>query len=415
MGVELSRRAQVAIVGAVALAGALLYAVMGPAGGLSASEPAGDPAPQENRTPGTFTPTKEEWAGLIAEPVETRQFRPEHITEGNIALDDDLNTPVFSPYSGRVVRLIAALGEHVERGASLFAVEASEFVQGANTLITAVAADKTARSQLTQAEVNEKRAHELYLANGGALKDWQQSRTDLVTAQNAARSAGIALAAARNTLRILGKSEAEIAALEAQPTQQLDPVAVVTAPIAGTVTQRQVSLGQYIQSISSGASAPVYTIGDLSKVYLIANVREEDAASVHVGDPVEVRVLAYPGRVFKAKLSWVAPAVDANTHRLPVRAEIDNPDGALKPMMFADFTIITGAPVMAPAVPQSAVVYEGDQARVWVADKNGALALRQVRTGRTSDGMVEILSGLAAGEKVVTKGSVFIDRAGGTS
>jgi membrane fusion protein, heavy metal efflux system len=415
MGVELSRRAQVAIVGAVALAGALLYAVMGPAGGLSASEPEGGPAPQENRTPGTFTPTKEEWAGLKTEPVETRQFRPKHITEGNIALDDDLNTPVFSPYSGRVVRLIAALGEHVERGASLFAVEASEFVQGANTLITAVAADKTARSQLTQAEVNEKRAHELYLANGGALKDWQQSRTDLVTAQNAARSAGIALAAARNQLRILGKSDAEIAALEAQPTQQLDPVAIVTAPIAGTVTQRQVSLGQYIQSISSGASAPVYTIGDLSKVYLIANVREEDAGAVHVGDPVEVRVLAYPGRVFKAKLSWVAPAVDANTHRLLVRAEIDNPDGALKPMMFADFTIITGDAVVAPAVPQSAVVYEGDQARVWVADKNGALALRQVRTGRTSDGMVEILSGLAAGEKVVTKGSIFIDRAGGTS
>jgi membrane fusion protein, heavy metal efflux system len=414
MGVQLSRRIQVAIVGAIAIAGVLLYAVTGPAGGLSASEPTGDAA-QENRTPGTFTPTKEEWAGLKTEPVETRQFRPEHITEGNIALDDDLNTPVFSPYSGRVVRLITTLGAHVERGAPLFAVEATEFVQGANTLITAVAADKTARSQLIQAEVNEKRAHELYLANGGALKDWQQSRTDLVTAQNGARSTGIALAAARNQLQILGKSDAEIAALEAQPTQQLDPVAVVTAPIAGTVTQRQVSLGQNIQSVSSGASAPVYTIGDLSKVYLIANVREEDAGSVHVGDPVEVRVLAYPGRTFKAKLSWVAPAVDANTHRLPVRAEIDNPDGALKPMMFADFTIITGDAVAAPAVPQSAIVYEGDQARVWVADKNGALALRQVQTGRTGDGMVEILSGLATGEKVVTKGAIFIDRAGGTS
>jgi cobalt-zinc-cadmium efflux system membrane fusion protein len=84
-------------------------------------------------------------------------------------------------------------------------------------------------------------------------------------------------------------------------------------------------------------------------------------------------------------------------------------------MMFASFTIVTGAPVMAPAVPQSAVVYEGDQARVWVAAGDGTLALRQIGIGQIRDGMVEILSGLSAGEKIVTKGTVFIDRAGGTS
>jgi cobalt-zinc-cadmium efflux system membrane fusion protein len=410
MGGQLSRRAQLTIVAAAALAGGVLYG----AATLLASEPAGDAA-QENHVPGTFAPTKEELAGLKIEPVGTRQFRPEHITEGSIALDDDLTTPVFSPYSGRVVRLIAELGARVERGDPLFSVEASEFVQGANTLITAIAADKTAHSQLTQAAVNERRAHDLYLANGGALKDWQQSRTDLAAAQNALRSADIALAAARNQLQILGESEAEIAALQAQPTRQLDPVAVVTAPIAGTVTQRQVGRGQYIQSISSGGSTPVYTIGDLAKVYLIANVREADAGSVHVGDRVEVRVPAFPGRVFDAALSWVAPALDANTHRFAVRAVVDNADGALKPLMFASFTIVTGAAITAPAVPQSAVVYEGDQARIWVAGASGILALRRVRTGRTSDGMVEILSGLSAGEKVVTEGTVFIDRAGGTS
>jgi cobalt-zinc-cadmium efflux system membrane fusion protein len=415
MGIHLSRRARVTIVVTTALAGILLWRAPWPGAGSLASEPSGAATPGETHAPGTFTPTKEEWANLQAEPVGTRQFRQEHVTEGNIALDDDLNTPVFSPYSGRVVRLIGELGAHVERGAPLFAVEATEFVQGANTLIAAVAAEKTAHSQLSQAEVNEKRAHELYLANGGALKDWQQSRTDLAAAQNALRTADIALAAARNQFRILGKSEAEVAALEAQPTQQLDPVAVVTAPIAGTVTQRQIGLGQYIQSFASGASAPVYTIGDLSKVYLIANVREADAGSVRVGDAVEVRVPAYPDRVFTATLSWVAPAIDTNTRRLPVRAEMENPDGALKPAMFASFTIITGEVATAPAVPQSAVVYEGDQARVWVAGANGTLALRQIQTGRSADGMVEVLSGLAAGEKVVTKGTVFIDRAGGIS
>jgi cobalt-zinc-cadmium efflux system membrane fusion protein len=343
--------------------------------------------------------------------VRLATFRSERITEGNIALDDDRTTPVFSPYSGRVVRLIARLGDRVEPGAPLFALEASEFVQAMNDLITAAAALKTARAQQSQAATNEKRAHELYLAKGGAMKDWQQSQTDLAAAQNAAHSAEIALAAVRNRLRILGKSEPEIAALETQPTQKLDPVAIVTAPIAGTVTQRQIGLGQYIQS---GGASPVYTIGDLSVLWLIANVREVDAPLMRVGAPVAVRVPAFPERVFDATISWVAPALDPNTHRLPVRADVINPDGALKPMMFANFSIVTGAAVTAPAVPPGAIVYEGDAARVWVARDDGTIAARTVTAGRTEGGMVEIREGLVPGEKIVTSGTLFIDRAGGT-
>ena len=371
-------------------------------------------APPPAPSPGSFRPTEAQWKGLQIVTVETHMFRPEQITEGNIALDDDLNTPVFSPFSGRVARLVAKLGDHVERGAPLFAIDATEFVQAANTLITAVAAANTARAQLAQAQINEKRAHELYLAKGGALKDWQQSQTDLGAAQNTVRSDDIALAAARNELRILGKNDQEIAALEAQPTQKLDPLATVTAPIAGVVTQRQVGLGQYIQSVSSGATTPVYTIGDLSTVWLMANVRESDAGAMRLGQPVEVRVLAYSGRVFNAKISWVAPTIDSTTHRLPVRADVENSDGALKPNMFATFTIVTGAAAAVPAVPQSAIVYEGETARVWVAKDDGTIAARVVTVGRTSDGLVEIRAGLAPGEKIVTSGTLFIDRAGGT-
>ncbi|MBV9861977.1 MAG: efflux RND transporter periplasmic adaptor subunit [Alphaproteobacteria bacterium] len=361
--------------------------------------------------PGTFRPTPTQWKGIKVEPVGLRAFQPEQVTEGNIAIDDDLTTPVFSPYSGRVTQLFAKLGDHVEHGTPLFAVEASEFVQAQNDLITALANLRTARTQLTQAQTNEKRAHELYLANGGSLKDWQQSQTDLASGENTVRANDIALAAVRNRLRILGKSDREIAALEAQPAQRTNPVATVPAPIAGTVTQRQVGLGQFINSTANGAANPVYTIGDLSKVWLIANVREEDAPLMRIGEPVEVRVLAFPNRVFKAMISWVGPSIDPNTHRLPVRADVENPDGALKPMMFASFRIITGEALQAPAVPQSALVYEGDTARVWVVGDDGAIASRSVRIGRISDGMVEILAGVSAGEKIVTGGTLFIDRA----
>jgi cobalt-zinc-cadmium efflux system membrane fusion protein len=396
---------------ALAASGCALLVLLG----LVALSPKDGPAATPSKPPpaGGFTPTKEEWAGLETGPVVQRIFRPEVIAEGNIALDDALTTPVFSPYSGRVVRLLAELGANVAKGAQLLAVEATEFVQAQNDLVAALATLANARSQLNLAQATQKRQHSLYLANGAALKDWQQSEADLVTAQSNVRAGEIALAAVRNRLRILGKSETEIAALESAPAQRLDPVAIVAAPIAGTVTQRQVGLGQNIQSVQNGAANPVYTIADLSTVFLVANVREADAGDVHVGAPVEVRVLAYPGQIFKAKLSWVAPSIDPNTHRLPVRADVENPAGVLKPMMFATFTIVTGEARRAAAVPPGAIIYEGDRARVWVAGKDGTLALRQIRTGQTRDGMVEVLSGLAAGERVVTRGTIFIDRAGG--
>ena len=361
--------------------------------------------------PGTFRPTQEQWRGLKLEPVVVRGFVPEQVTEGTIAVDDDLTTPIFSHYSGRVIKVIAMLGDVVEPGAPLFVIHASEFVQAQNDLITALANLQSSRSQLRMAQTTEKRTHELYLAQGGALKDWQQAQTDLITAENTVRANEIALHAVRSRLRILGKTDQEIASLEAEPTQKLNPMAIVTAPVRGTITQRQIGLGQYINSEAAGAASPVFTISDLSTVYLIANVREVDTPLMHVGLPLEVHVLAYPGRVFKGKVSYVAPSIDPNTHRLPVRADVENPDGALKPRMFANFSIITGEASTAPAVPQEAIVYEGERARVWVAGDGDTLALREIRTGRTSDGLVEVLAGLSAGEKVVTSGTVFIDRA----
>ena len=364
--------------------------------------------------PGTFRPTQQQWRGLKLEPVTVRTFRSEQMTEGTIAVDDDLTTPVFSHYSGRVIKVIAMLGDVVKPGDPLFVIHASEFVQAQNDLITALANLQTARSQLTMAQTTEKRTHELYLAQGGSLKDWQQAQTDLISAQNTVRSNEIALHAVRSRLRILGKTDAEITSLEAQPTQKMDPVATVTAPVRGTITQRQIGVGQYINSEAAGATNPVYTISDLSTVYLIANVREVDAPLMHVNLPLEVHVLAHPDRVFKGQVSYVAPSIDPNTHRLPVRADVENPDGALKPGMFANFSIITGEASSAPAVPQGAIVYEGEQARVWVARERDTLALREIRVGRISDGMVEVLAGLSPEEKVVTSGTVFIDRAART-
>lgn len=355
---------------------------------------------------GTFQATPAQLAGFQIETVVARTFHSLRSTDGKIGLDLDRTTPVFSPYSGRVVRVMANPGERVRRGQPLMAVEATEFVQGQNDLIGAAATLASARAQLAQARLNEQRKHGLFEARAGAQQDWQQARTDLSAAVSTERSAEVALTMVRNRLRILGKSDAEIDRLE--NAQRIDPVANVVAPIDGTVTDRQVGPGQYIQS---GSGNPQFSIGDLSTVWLIANVRETDAPLMKIGEPLQVRVLALPDRTFDARITYVAASIDPATRRLAVRAEIANPDGLLKPEMFASFRITTGDERTSPAVPAGAIVYEGAQARVWVAGDGGRIGLREIRPGRSDGGMVEVLDGLKPGERVVTSGTLFIDRA----
>jgi cobalt-zinc-cadmium efflux system membrane fusion protein len=356
---------------------------------------------------GAFRPSETQWASLRLAPVRQVAFRDERATDGKIAINEDTTTPVFSPYSGRVSRLIARPGDHVERGAPLFAIEASEFVQGQNDLVTAVAGVDKAKSRLALAQQVEKRQKELLAIKGGALKDLEQAQSDMVSAQGDMRAADIALAAARNRLRILGRSDDEIEKLE--KVDRIGAETIVSAPIAGTVIQRKVGLGQYI---NTGGNDPVFTVGDLSTVWLVANVRESDAPKMKLGAPVEVAVLAYPGRTFNARLSYVAPALDPNTRRLPVRAEIQNPGRELLPEMFASFRIVSGDNRLMPAVPQEAVVYEGAQARVWVARPNEkSVVTRPIEVGATTNGLVEVRKGLDVGETVVASGTLFIDRA----
>jgi len=354
---------------------------------------ASEPAPQSVPTAANEVRLSSgQLATLEINIVGTRTFRTEEVTDGQIALNGDTTTQVFSPYSGRVVRVLASPGEYVKARAPLLRIEATEFVQAQSELLNAAATLKLAR-------INEERKHAAYDSKGGSLQDWQQAQVDLAAAENASMSAA-------NRLRILGKTEGEIKRIEG--AKKTDAATYVIAPISGVVTDRQVGPGQYIQAASS---TPVFSIGDLATVWLVAAVPETEAPFIERGQTVEVRVLALPGQIFKAKLTAIGAQVDPVTRRVPVRATLSNPDGKLKPQMFASFSIITSGESQAPAVPEDAVVREGDQARVWVVSQNNTLALRTIRTGRRNDGMVEVLDGLQAGERVVTRGSLFIDRA----
>src|SRR5438093_12072471 len=396
------RRLAVGAVLAIVTGGAL-YALM-PTGG--AKQGHSEVSSQSRKGLQRYTPTPAEWASLTIQPVTERAFRAEHVTEGKIAVDEDRDTPVFSPYAGRVTKLLARPGDRVVQGQPLFVIEAADTVQTQNDFIAAMTAMNKAKSALDLVQLQGTRAKDLFEGKAVPLKDYQQSQATLIQAQNDLRASQTAMEAARNKLRILGLTDEDIATF--QEKGRINPEITIFAPLAGTVVQRKIGPGQYV---NAGASDPVYVIGDLSTVWMTAFVRESDCASVAIGQEVTFNVLALPGRSLSARINYVATAIDPATRRLLVRATVDNKDFVLKPEMFANVTIYSAGDRPAVGVPKQALIYEGDQVRIWVAHPDKTIELRQIKPGLTNGDLVEVVGNLKPGEQIVTKGALFIDRA----
>lgn len=389
----------------ILVAGGYAYTQMG-----AAPQKHSDVSSQSRKNPQRYTPSAAEWASLTIEPVAVKSFRSESVTEGKIAVDEDRSTPIFSPYAGRVTKLLAKPGDQVTKGQPLFVVEAADTVGAQNDFVAAVTALNKAKSQLDLAVIQDKRAKDLFEGKAVPLKDYQQAQATLLQTQNDFRTAETALEASRNRLRILGLTEDAITAF--QEKGRINPETTVFSPLAGTVVQRKVGPGQFI---SAGASDPVFVIGDLSTVWLNAYVRETEAASVQIGQELTFTALALPGRVLTGRIDYVATALDPATRRLQVRATLNNSNGLLKPEMFTTVTIYAPGEQPTVGVPKTALIYEGDQVRVWVANDDKTIELRTIKTGMTNAGLVEVFGNLRPGEKIVTRGSLFIDRVASAS
>jgi len=342
---------------------------------------------------------------LKIEPVQLRSFHEEKTAVGRIAFNDDRTTAIFAAFQGRVQRLIAKPGDVLHPGSPLLILDSSDLAQANADLLAASVAVQKAQNQLTLAERVATRQKSLYEAGVGAYKDVEQAESDLRNAQHDRQTAATQREATRTRLRTLfGQSDAAIA--QTETTQHVERVTPLLSPIAGTVTARKVGPGQFIRPDNTD---PLFAVADVASMWLIANVAELDIPLIKVGQEVAVQVMAYPGEVFQARITYVGAAVDPTVRRLTVRAEIDNRDGKLKPEMFATFRILTGAPTQALSVPADALVREGDGTMlVWVTTDRQHLGKRPVTVGLQQDGFVQIREGLQPGELVATAGALFM-------
>jgi cobalt-zinc-cadmium efflux system membrane fusion protein len=336
--------------------------------------------------------------------VSPHGFLDQRSAIGQIAFNEDASTIVLTPFSGRVTRLIAKVGDQVRRGDSLLEIDSPEQVPPQNEFIAAQAARNKARSQLNLAQIVEKRVRDLYEGKAAPFKDLQQAEAQLAAAESDMRSTDTALEAARIRLRILGRTDAEISALEQHGT--ISRVTPITAPIDGTIISRKVGPGQHVKADSGEA---LYTIADLSTMWLKAQIFEQDIGFVWIGQEIEAKVAAAPNRTFKARIANISSASDLTTRRVMVRSEIGNPDGVLKSDMFASFKIGTDQPSPTPAVPTEAVIREGDVATVWVETEPMLFKRRVVDIGIQQNGLTQIRGGLDVGELVVARGAIFVD------
>jgi len=178
------------------------------------------------------------------------------------------------------------------------------------------------------------------------------------------------------------------------------------APIAGTIVDRKIGPGQYVKP---DMPDPLFMISDLTTLWVLVDVFESDVAAIHLNMPVEVAVSAYPNRMFPARISFISPTVDPTTRTVRVRCLVPNPNGLLKPDMFATIKIASAGQQDVPIVPASAVVVEGNDSLVFVVDGTGRFRRRNVQVGREVEGGLIVDSGLQPGEVIATRGALLLN------
>ncbi len=338
-------------------------------------------------TGSNITLTAEQRRNITLTTVTAGRFRKNVDTTGIVDFDNNQATAMLAPFSGTVARLLVEPGQSVAKGEALANVVSPDYAAAVSTYRKALVTAQNARKL---ADLDK----DLLSHEGVSVKEAQQAETDAASAE-ADRDAGL------QALQSLGVDPAVIRdTREGKDTAAIE--GVIRSPIAGTVVEKLIQPGQLLQA----STTPVFTIADLSKVWVMAHIFDTDLGAVHLGDIAQV---TGAGRNLSGKVDNIAAEVDPNTRSVAVRIVVDNPGEFLKRQMYVQVKIEDRQQSQGLLVPVPAILHDDENLPyVYVEQADGSFARAHVTLGYRSDGSYSIMSGVTSGQRVVTDGGLFL-------
>ncbi len=321
--------------------------------------------------------------------VDYSSVKPELTLAGKVAYGEDRYSRISSPLQGRVVEVRAKLGDRVKAGDVLLVIDSPDITSAYSDFIKEA-------SELEYATRAYGLAKDLYETKALPQKDLKQAENDLVKARAEFRRGKERLLSLRVPAAELDKPLAE---------QKISSRFELKSPLQGTVVERTVTPGQ---SVGGDPTQVLFTVADLDKLQMVADVYERDLNLVKVGQVATVTVEAYPGLSFPAAVAAIGDVVDPNTRTIKVRAWVTNEAHKLKPEMFARLNIQRGETTSFLTVPKEAVLEIDGKQFIYVVEGEGRYVKREVKVATASGDHVRVVEGLRSGERIVTKGAVLI-------
>ncbi len=304
---------------------------------------------------------------------------------GSVAYDSFVTTPVITQVGGPVSRILAMPGEHVRSGQPLLYVASPDYSLTRSAYLKA-------RDAFQLADRFYKRAQDLYTHKAIAEADLEQ-------AESVRTQAEADLQAAEQSIRVLGFTNPE-AVVKDPPSAELP----LLAPLAGEIVERLCSPGQLLQA----GGTQCFTLSDMSKVWVLVNIYQNDVAYIHVGEDATIENEAYQGALH-GKIEYISPALDPTTRTLQARIEMSNPGERLKKDMYVTADVQAGVIPNAVSIPDAAVLRDDqNMPYVYLQTGNAQFARRGITLGESRDGKSQVLTGLQAGEKIISDGSLFL-------
>jgi cobalt-zinc-cadmium efflux system membrane fusion protein len=348
-----------------------------------------DSTPKKSESASNVTLTEAQRRHVRLYTVALAKFRKSIETTGIVDFDNDQSTVVLAPFGGPVSQVLVKLGQDVKKGEPLALVDSPDYAAAISTYRKAIV---TAANARRLADLDK----DLLAHEGVSAREEQQAQTDAASAEADRESARQALIALNVDPQII--RNVEVAGSVSHVAS------AIRAPIAGTLVEKPISPGQLL----TAGTTPCFTIADLSRVWVLAQVFGPDLTAIAVGDPVRVTTGIGPGE-FTGAVDNISSVVDPDTRSVAVRVVVDNPGDLLKKAMYVRVRIAARQDSAALLVPVSAVLRDDENLPfVYIAARDGSFARGRVTLGTQTADRYEITAGLQAGERVVGDGAIFL-------